>query len=122
MRILLVASALLAATSSVDAFAPCQRVAPFGSSTALQSTVAADAASIKARLDAQLEKMKAKDASSKALSKEVSLSCFCAVPNLTQKSVQLYQRTNRNWKEQIEKIHQDRRIFSRLNPNANFCN
>jgi len=70
MRILLVASALLAATSSVDAFAPCQRVAPFGSSTALQSTVAADAASIKARLDAQLEKMKAKDASSKALSKE----------------------------------------------------
>jgi len=70
MRILLVASALLAATSSVDAFAPCQRVAPFGSSTALQSTVAADAASIKARLDAQMEKMKAKDASSKALTKE----------------------------------------------------
>jgi len=66
----LVASVLLAATSSVDAFAPCQRVAPFGSATALQSTVSADAASIKARLDAQLEKMKAKDASSKALSKE----------------------------------------------------
>lgn len=69
MRILLFVSALLASTTSVDAFAPSQRVA-FGSSTALQSTVAADAASIKARLDAQLEKMKAKDASSTALSKE----------------------------------------------------
>ena len=69
MRFLLVVSALLAATSSVDAFAPSQRVA-FSSSTALQSAVAADAASIKARLDAQLEKMKAKDSASKALSKE----------------------------------------------------
>jgi RluA family pseudouridine synthase len=71
MRILLVASALLAATSSVDAFAPSHRVvSPFGSSTALQSAVAADGAAIKARMEAQLEKMKAKDASSKALSKE----------------------------------------------------
>lgn len=69
MRFLLVVSALLAATSSVDAFAPSQRVA-FSSSTALQSAVAADAASIKARLDTQLEKMKAKDSASKALSKE----------------------------------------------------
>jgi len=69
MRFLLVVSALLAATSSVDAFAPSQRVA-FSSSTALQSAVAADAASIKARLDAQLDKMKAKDSASKALSKE----------------------------------------------------
>ncbi len=95
MRILLVASALLAATSSVDAFAPCQRVAPFGSSTALQSTVAADAASIKARLDAQLEKMKAKDASSKALSKEVSVCYFCTVPNVIRKSVQIYLLENK---------------------------
>ena len=70
MRLILVVSALLAASNSVSAFAP---VAPAGRVSALQSTVeAVSADEIKSRMDANISKMSEKDAASKALSKEVS--------------------------------------------------
>ena len=78
MRLLLVAFAAFAATSSVEGFAQSGRVGTWGSSTALKSTVeAVSGAEIKSRMEVQIEKMKAKDASSKSLSKEVSDSLDC---------------------------------------------
>jgi tRNA pseudouridine32 synthase/23S rRNA pseudouridine746 synthase len=69
MRLFLVASALFAASTSVDAFAPSFQGA---SSSALRmSTVEAVSASeINSRMEASMEKLKAKDASSAALSKD----------------------------------------------------
>jgi hypothetical protein len=73
MRLVLVVSSLLAASSSVSAFAPASRVGAWGSSSALQSTVeAVSVDEIKSRMDANVSKMSAKDATSTALSKEVS--------------------------------------------------
>jgi tRNA pseudouridine32 synthase/23S rRNA pseudouridine746 synthase len=71
MRLVLVVSSLLAASSSVSAFAPASRVGAWGSSSALQSTVeAVSVDEIKSRMDANVSKMSAKDATSTALSKE----------------------------------------------------
>lgn len=71
MRVLLVASVLFA---TADAFAPStfQRCNPsLAMSTAVDSI---DAVEVQSRLKAQMEKMKARDATSSTLSKEVS---FC---------------------------------------------
>mmetsp|Transcript_37038 Transcript_37038/g.49111 ORF Transcript_37038/g.49111 Transcript_37038/m.49111 type:complete len:336 (-) Transcript_37038:76-1083(-) len=71
MRLICGLALLAAATTPAVAFTPASRVAAWGSSTVLQSTVeAVSGAEIKAKYDAALEKMKAKDASSAALSKE----------------------------------------------------
>ena len=73
MRLVLVISALLAASNSVSAFAP-SRVGNVGSASALRSTVeAVSVDEIKSRMEANMSKMIEKDAKSTALSKEVSL-------------------------------------------------
>ena len=70
MRLILVVSALLAASNSVSAFAPASTVVR---RSALQSTVeAVSVDEIKSRMDANISKMSEKDAASKSLSKEVS--------------------------------------------------
>ena len=72
MRLVLVVSSLLAASSSVSAFAPSSRGVWSGAS-ALQSTVeAVSADEINSRMEANISKMSAKDATSTSLSKEVS--------------------------------------------------
>lgn len=66
MRLTLISAALLAGCN-VNAFAPASN---FGRSVALQSTASAiSPAEYNSKLEAQLEKMKSKDASSKSLSK-----------------------------------------------------
>lgn len=70
MRLVLVVSSLLAASSSVSAFAPSSRGVWSGAS-ALQSTVeAVSADEINSRMEANISKMSAKDATSTSLSKE----------------------------------------------------
>lgn len=70
MRLILVLSSLLAASTSVGAFAPSARVGAWGSSS-LQSTVeAVSADEIKSRMESNISKMSERDAASKALSKE----------------------------------------------------
>jgi len=71
MRLLLAISALAASTSVVGAFAPCtsfSRRQGVLSMSAVEETV--NASDIKSKSEAQFEKMKSRDASSKALSKE----------------------------------------------------
>lgn len=71
MRLISGLALLAAAASPAVAFTPSARVNTWGSSTALQSTVeAVSGAEIKAKQDAALEKMAAKDQSSAALSKD----------------------------------------------------
>lgn len=78
MRLTLISAALLAGCN-VNAFAPASN---FGRSIALQSTASAiSPAEYNSKLEAQLEKMKSKDASSKSLSKAVS-SYFMSRKNL----------------------------------------
>lgn len=73
MRLVFVISYFLAASSSVSAFAPTSTVGAWGTSSALRSTVeAVSAGEIKSRMDANISKMSQKDASSKAISKQVS--------------------------------------------------
>lgn len=70
MRFTVIASVLLAAVN-VDAFAPSMARGVATTSTSLQSTVeAVSATDFNSKLEAQLEKMASKDASSTALSKE----------------------------------------------------
>ena len=72
MRLFLVVSALLASTFSVDAFAPSSITGGVQSATSLKmSTI--EAVDVKSRMNSQMEKLKAKDATSKALSKQVSI-------------------------------------------------
>jgi len=68
MRLLWSLSALVVASSSVAAFAPASSNAVVARSSALCSTVAA--ADVKARQDASFEKLRAKDSSSGAVSKD----------------------------------------------------
>jgi RluA family pseudouridine synthase len=69
MRLFLVVSALLASTFSVDAFAPSSITGGVQSATSLKmSTI--EAVDVKSRMNSQMEKLKAKDATSKALSKQ----------------------------------------------------
>lgn len=71
MRLTLITVALLAGYN-IDAFAPSSNSKR---SVAIQSTLSAiSPAEFNSKLEAQLEKLKAKDASSKSLSKSVS--CF----------------------------------------------
>mmetsp|Transcript_2840 Transcript_2840/g.3766 ORF Transcript_2840/g.3766 Transcript_2840/m.3766 type:complete len:334 (-) Transcript_2840:3-1004(-) len=72
MRLILVLSALVAASTSVGAFTPSSlRIVGSATGTALQSTVeAVTADEIKVRMEASVAKMSEKDAGSKALSKE----------------------------------------------------
>lgn len=73
MRLLWSLSAIAVTASSVAAFAPVAQTSAIarGSSALNQAVAAAD---VKAKQDAALEKLKAKDASSSAISKDVSYS------------------------------------------------
>ena len=71
MRLSLTLAFLVAAASPAAGFAPSSKMAPWGSS--LQSTVEAiSGAEIKSRMDAQMEKLKAKDQGATAISAQVS--------------------------------------------------
>ena len=71
MRLLWSAAVLAAASSSVSAFAPVNNGAAVMRSGVAMSAVAT--ADVKAKQDASIEKLKAKDASSSALSGDVSI-------------------------------------------------
>lgn len=70
MRLLWSAAVIAAAASSASAFAPVSNGAALARSGVAMSAVAT--ADVKAAQDASVEKLKAKDASSAALSKDVS--------------------------------------------------
>ena len=70
MRLLWSAAVFAAAASSASAFAPATNGAAVARSGVAMSAVAT--ADVKAKQDASIEKLKAKDASSAALSKDVS--------------------------------------------------
>ena len=70
MRLLWSAAVIAAAVSSASAFAPVSNGAALTRSGVAMSAVAT--ADVKAKQDASIEKLKAKDASSAALSKDVS--------------------------------------------------
>lgn len=72
MRLFWSLSALVVASSSVAAFAPSSNNGVVARSSALHSTVAA--ADVKAKQDASFEKLRAKDQSSGAITKDVSAS------------------------------------------------
>lgn len=71
MRLLWSLSAIAITASSVSAFAPVQNCAGIARATALNQAVAT--ADVKAKQDATLEKLKAKDAGASAISAAVSL-------------------------------------------------
>lgn len=75
MRLLWSAVVIAAASSSVSAFAPVTNGAAVSRSAVAVSAVAT-ADDVKAKQDASIEKLKAKDASSAALSKDVSFLFF----------------------------------------------
>jgi hypothetical protein len=74
MRLLWSAAVIAAAASSASAFAPVNNGAALARSSVAMSAVAT--ADVKAKQDASIEKLKAKDASSAALSKDVSYHIF----------------------------------------------
>jgi len=76
MRILWSLSAIAVASSSVSAFAPSNTVSR---QTAVYSTVAVAGADVKAKQEATLTKMAARDQQSSSISKDVSYSDGCGV-------------------------------------------
>ena len=70
MRLIWSAAVIAAAASSASAFAPVNNGAALARSGVAMSAVAT--ADVKAKQDASIEKLQAKDASSSALSKDVS--------------------------------------------------
>ena len=71
MRLFWSLSAILVASSSVEAFAPSNNAAVLSRSILLRSTVVSS--DVKAKQDATLEKLRAKDRSSSTISKDVSV-------------------------------------------------
>ena len=93
MRLLWSAAVFAAAASSASAFAPATNGAAVARSGVAMSAVAT--ADVKAAQDASVEKLKAKDASSAALSKDVSYPTYSYMSFLSATGKHSYRTSNR---------------------------